>query len=275
MIEKAHPWTHLVMVRGGGDLASGVILRLARAGFKLFFTEIPAPLSVRRTVCFSEAVYEKVWEVEGITAQLVETPKEAEGLWKHGKVPCFIDGEGKTKRFMKPDILIDAIMAKRNLGTSIEDAPLTIALGPGFEAGKDVHAVIETKRGHTLGRVILEGGAIPDTGEPEPVLGYTHERVLRANRDGTWKAIREIGDQVKEGDLVGEVEGMPLFAPISGTIRGLVRSGIRVTKGLKIGDIDPRGIRDYAYTVSDKALAVAGGVLEAIMMWCSNGHCLR
>lgn len=263
------------MVRGGGDLASGVIFRLHRSGFKVFFTELPNPLSVRRKVSFSEAVYDGTAVVEGIEAVLVKDPSQVKRLWEEGKVPCFVDESGSIRGLIRPDVLVDATMAKKNLGTSIYDADLTIALGPGFEAGKDVHLVIETKRGHTLGRVIERGFAIPDTGEPEAVMGYTHERVIRANQDGIWEAEREIGDVVKKDDIVGQIEGVPVLASISGVVRGLVRSGIQVKKGMKIGDIDPRGVVEYAFTISDKALAVGGGVIEAIMRWCSRGHTIN
>lgn len=272
MEEPLHPWCHTVMVKGGGDLASGVIYRLHRSGFKVFFTELPRPLSVRRKVSFSEAVYDGRAQVEGIEAVLVKDPSEVTRLWEDGKVPCFVDESGSIIKMLKPHILVDATMAKKNLGTSIYDAELTIALGPGFEAGKDVHFVIETKRGHTLGRLIERGFAIPDTGEPEAVMGYTHERVVRANRDGIWKARKEIGEIVRQDEILGEIEGVLVLAPIQGVVRGLIRSGIQVKKGMKIGDIDPRGVVDHAFTISDKALAVAGGVLEGIMRWCSKGH---
>ncbi|MFN3534918.1 MAG: selenium-dependent molybdenum cofactor biosynthesis protein YqeB [Desulfatiglandales bacterium] len=273
-MEKGHPWCHTVMVRGGGDMASGVILRLHRAGFKVFFTELRAPLAVRRKVSFSEAVYDGRAEVEGVEAVLLEDPSQVMEMWERKKIPCFVDEKGGIGGVLKPDILIDATMAKKNLGTSINDAQLVIGLGPGFEAGKDVHLVVETKRGHTLGRVIEKGSALPNTGEPEPVLGHTHDRVLRASADGIWRPFKEIGEKVERGELVGEIEGRGVRASISGTLRGLIRAGIRVTHGLKIGDIDPRGQVDYAFTVSDKALAISGGVLEAILMWCSRDHSL-
>lgn len=275
MEELLHPWCHTVMVRGGGDLASGVIFRLHRSGFKVFFTELPNPLSVRRKVSFSEAVYDGTAVVEGIEAVLVKDPSQVKRLWKEGKVPCFVDESGSIRGLIRPHVLVDATMAKKNLGTSIYDADLTIALGPGFEAGKDVHLVIETKRGQTLGRVIERGFAIPDTGEPEAVMGYTHERVIRANRDGIWEATRDIGDVVKKEEIVGQIGGVPVLASISGVIRGLIRPGIQVKKGMKIGDIDPRGVVEYAFTISDKALAVGGGVIEAIMRWCSRGHTIN
>jgi len=254
-----------VCIRGGGDIASGIGWRLHRCGFKVLITEIENPLCVRRKVSFSEAVYEGKCVVEGVEGVLVDSMEEIEGCWREEKVPVIIDPECNIKREIAFDVLVDAIMAKRNLGTNITDAPLVIGIGPGFEAGIDTHFVIETKRGHYLGRCIEKGGAEPDTGIPGPVMGYTTERVVRAPVDGVWKASKSIGDVVKRGELVGNVQGVEVHAEIDGVIRGLIRNGIEVKNCLKIGDIDPRGIRDYCFTISDKALAVSGGVLEAIL----------
>lgn len=255
----------LVLIKGAGDLASGVAHRLYRCGFTPVMTELPRPLVVRRTVAFAEAVYDGKAVVEDVTAVLATSPGDVPGLCAQGVIPVLVDPAGESAQILKPAVLVDAILAKRNSGTSITDAPVVIALGPGFTAGKDAHAVIETKRGHYLGRVILEGPALPDTGEPEPVNGYTHQRVLRSPADGHFQACRKIGDEVVAGEKIGEVGEQPVRAGINGIIRGLIRDGSIVTKGLKMGDIDPRGIPDYCHTISDKARAVAGGVLEAIL----------
>jgi len=255
----------LVLIKGAGDLASGVAHRLYRCGFIPVMTELPRPLVVRRTVAFAEAVYEGKVVVEGVTAVLANNLGDVQRLCGQDVIPVLVDPAGESAQSLKPAVMIDAILAKRNTGTRISDAPVVIALGPGFYAGKDAHAVIETKRGHYLGRVILEGPAIPNTGEPGPVNGYTHERLLKSPADGFFKACRKIGDKVYAGEKVGNVGEQPVRAGINGILRGLIKDGLMVAKGLKIGDIDPRGIPDYCYTISDKARAVAGGVLEAIL----------
>lgn len=254
-----------VLIRGGGDMASGVAWRLYKCGFRVFMTEIPKPLAIRRSVCFCEAVYEQTTIVEGVEARLVDHPGQAQGLWEKGVIPLMVDPDCNSKEALKPHVLVDAIMAKKNLGTSISDAPLVIALGPGFEAGKDAHYVVETKRGHYLGRLIENGPAAPDTGIPGQIMGYGSERVLRAPAQGKLEAIKDIGDQVAKGEPVCLVGGHEVLATIDGVIRGLIRPGLRVTEGLKIGDIDPRGIREHCFTISEKALAIAGSVLEGIL----------
>ncbi len=254
-----------VLIRGAGELASAVAHRLYLCHFKVAMTEIPRPLAVRRKVCFSEAVYEGHQEVEGVKALLVKEPAQVEEMWQRGIIPILVDPELRSLSFIKPRVLVDAIMAKRNLGTSKDMAELVIGLGPGFEASKDVHVVIETNRGHNLGRVIVEGTAEPDTGIPGDIGGYREERVLRAPRDGLFEPLKEIGDMVEEGEPVAYVGGEPVRSRIKGVIRGLLREGMFVQKGMKLGDVDPRGIRDYCFTISDKARAVAGGVLEAIL----------
>jgi xanthine dehydrogenase accessory factor len=176
-----------------------------------------------------------------------------------------VDPECESRNPVRPHVIVDAILAKRNLGTAIDHAPLVIALGPGFEAGTDARFVVETNRGHSLGRLLTEGAAQPNTGVPGPVLGVSVDRVLRAPADGPWEAARNIGDAVAAGDVIGEVSGTPVKALIGGVLRGLIRPDIPVTKGLKIGDIDPRGERAYCHTISEKALAIAGGVLEGIL----------
>lgn len=255
----------LVLIKGAGDLASGVAHRLYRCGFVPVMTELPGPLVVRRTVAFAEAVYSGRATVEGVPAALAGGVDDVQKLRRQAVIPLVVDPAGESVRCLKPAVLVDATMAKRNTGTGISDAPVVIALGPGFEAAKDAHAVIETKRGHYLGRVILAGAALPDTGEPEPVMGYTRQRLLRAPADGVFSSCRNIGDGVAAGDLAGLVGVHPVRTQISGILRGLLRDGCWVKQGLKIGDVDPRGIPDYCYTISDKARAVAGGVLEAML----------
>ena len=254
-----------VLVRGGGDLASGVAWRLHQSGFRVVITEIPEPLSVRRKVAFSEAVYEGRCAVEGVQAVLVKGPEEVARVWNQGFIPVLVDPEAACRHSIKPEVIVDAILAKKNLGTSAKDAPLVLALGPGFEAGKDAHFVVETQRGHNLGRLLASGSAAPNTGVPGAVQGITSDRVLRAPASGPWRNAVDIGEMVKKGDVVGTVQGEALYAAIDGVLRGLIRPGITVSKDLKIGDIDPRGKRDFCFTISEKALAIAGGVLEGIL----------
>lgn len=254
-----------VLIRGAGELASAVAHRLHLCHFKVVMTEISRPLAIRRKVCFSEAVYRGIQEVEGVKAVLVKDPSQVEEAWQMGVIPVLVDPELRFLELIRPKILVDAIMAKRNLGTRMDMAELVIGLGPGFEAQKDVHVVIETNRGHNLGRVIYRGTAEPNTGIPGDIGGYREERVLRAPRDGLFEPLREIGDVVDTGELIAYVGGEPIRSKIKGAIRGLLREGIPVQKGMKVGDIDPRGVRDHCFTISDKARAVAGGVLEAIL----------
>jgi xanthine dehydrogenase accessory factor len=259
-----------VGIKGGGDIASGVAWRLHACGFSVFITEIAQPLAVRRKVSFCEAVYEgRAW-VEGVEAVLVQSPKDLSGLWAQRKIPVLVDPKCSAGESVKADAIVDAIMAKRNLGTTLKDAPLIIALGPGFEAGREAHFVVETQRGHNLGRLLAFGSAAPDTGVPGQVLGIASDRVLRAPVGGTWHTKKDIGNVVTEGEEVGLVEGVPARALINGVLRGLIRSGIHVTKGLKIGDIDPRGERAYCFSISEKALAIGGGVLEGLLRFYGN-----
>ena len=254
----------LVLIKGAGDLASGVAHRLHRCGFGPVLTELPRPLVVRRTVAFASAVDEGEITVEGVRAGRADGPEEALWLRAAGIIPVVVDPAGEMAQALRPTVLVDAIMAKRNTGIRITDAPVVIALGPGFYAGRDAHAVVETKRGHYLGRVIWEGTALPNTGEPGPVDGYTFQRVLRAPAAGIFTGCRKIGEMVAAGETVGLVGEQPVRAEISGVLRGLIADGRLVEKGLKIGDIDPRGEADYCFTISEKARAVAGGVLEAM-----------
>ncbi|HHW41654.1 MAG TPA: EF2563 family selenium-dependent molybdenum hydroxylase system protein [Syntrophomonadaceae bacterium] len=256
----------LVLIKGAGDLATGIAHRLHRCGFRVVMTEIEQPTVIRRTVSFAEAVYVGFNTVEGVTAQFVSDALEAADVLKQGEIPVMTDPDAKIALQLKPGVVVDAIMAKKNTGTRISDAPLVIGLGPGFTAGIDVHAVIETKRGHNLGRVILEGCAEPNTGVPGDIDGYTSERLIKAPADGIFIPRFDIGSLVKAGEVVGFVDDHPVEAAITGVLRGLIRGGIRVTRGQKIGDIDPRSRVEYCFTISDKARAVAGGVLEAILL---------
>jgi xanthine dehydrogenase accessory factor len=254
-----------VLVKGGGDLASGVTWRLHQCGFRVYLTEIDQPMAVRRKVSFCEAVYEGEAEVEGVRALLIRDPADVFRAWEQGRIPVLVDPKGESKSVTKPDVIVDAILAKRNLGTSITDARLVIALGPGFDAGKDAHYVVETNRGHNLGRLLSSGSAEPDTGVPGSVKGIAADRVLRSPTAGLWKSGLDIGEMVEKGETVGAVADIPVTAKIGGILRGLIRPGIHVAADLKIGDIDPRGIRASCFSISDKALAIAGGVLEGIL----------
>jgi len=258
----------VILIRGAGEMASGVAHRLFQSHFKICMMEIPHPLAVRREVSFCEAIYEAEKEVEGVRAKLLSKPEGIASVWKESKIPLLIDPEGeKMRNFLKPDVLIDAILAKKNLGTQISDAPLVIGLGPGFTAGKEVHVVVETNRGSNLGRVILNGTAEPDTGIPGEVGGYTIERVLRTMKKGIFHPHKSIGDRVNKGSVVAVVDDFPVIAKVSGVVRGLLREGAEVKKGMKVGDVDPRGKRDLCFYISEKARAIGGGVLEAILYW--------
>jgi len=247
-------------------LASGVAARLHRCGFAVVMTELPEPLMVRRTVCFGEAVYEDETTVEDIVARRVLDVAAARAALAARVIPVLIDPEACCRGELAPDVLVDGIMAKRNTGTSRADAPRVIGLGPGFTAGADCHAVVETHRGHWLGRVYWQGSALPDTGTPGEIGGtVVAGRVLRAPTDGILEAHAVIGDQVTTGQVIATMAGIELRAGCDGVLRGLIRSGTHVTAGVKVGDIDPRAERAYCFTISDKSLAVGGGVLEAIL----------
>ncbi|CEP67520.1 Selenium-dependent molybdenum hydroxylase system protein, YqeB family [Moorella glycerini] len=261
---------NLVVIKGAGDLASGVAHRLHQAGFPVIMTEIARPTVIRRAVAFAEAVYTGAITVEGVTARLVAGPEEALTKALQGEIAVLVDPPAGVITALQPQIVVDAILAKTNLGTSIDLAPIVIALGPGFTAGRDAHAVVETRRGHYLGRVIWQGAALANTGIPGEVMGYTEERVLRAPANGIFKGCKAIGDPVTAGETVAMVDGVPIPARISGVLRGILHDELEVTRGMKVGDIDPRGERDYCFTISDKARAIAGGVLEAILHLTSS-----
>lgn len=254
----------LVLVKGGGDLASGIAHRLFRAGYGVIITELDKPTVIRRTVSFAAALYEGSTTVEGITAEkarIEEIPiKMAAGI-----IPVLIDPDCSCLPRIQPAAVIDAILAKQNTGTSIHDAQAVIAAGPGFVAGRDVHAVVETMRGHNLGRVITSGAAEPNTGVPGDIGGYTIERLLRAPVAGVFQSVSSIGASVAAGETVAFVGGVPVIAAIGGVLRGLLYDGLAVHQGMKIGDIDPRCRPEHCYTISDKARAIGGGVLEALL----------
>lgn len=257
----------LVVLKGGGDIASGIAHRLYRAGFKLVILETNRPTVIRREVAFAEAIFEEEKVVEGVKARKAGDVDSALKILRYGEIPVLVDPRGLSISLLKPNVVVDAILAKKNLGTKIEDAPVVIGVGPGFTVGRDVHMVVETMRGHNLGKVIEEGSAIPNTGIPGNIAGYSEERVLRAPAEGLFLVRKKIGDLVDQGEVVAEVEGVALKATITGALRGLLREGLDVKKGMKVGDIDPRGIREYCFTISDKSRAVAGGVLEAVLYY--------
>lgn len=260
----------LIIVRGGGDLATGTIYKLYKCGFSVLILEVEKPSAIRRNVAFSEAIYEGTQIVEGVTCYYALSCEEAYTLLQEGKLVILVDPKGDVIEKLKPLVVVDGILAKKNLGTNKNMAPITIGLGPGFEAGVDVDAVIETKRGHNLGRVIWKGSAIPNTGIPGIIGGYGKERVIHSPAEGLLRNVCKITDTVHKGQKIAEIETenevLPVVATIDGLLRGLIRDGYPVTKGFKIADIDPR-IEEYqnCFTISDKARCIAGGVLEAIL----------
>lgn len=255
-----------IIIKGAGEQATGIACRLYRANFRrILMLETPAPLAVRRQVSFCEAIHEKSMTVEGIEAVRVTDETERNSAWSAGKIAVRVDPWGESVARCKPDVFIDATLAKRNLGTSITDAPLVVALGPGFLAGQDCHVVIETNRGHDLGRLITAGMAAPNTSIPGDIAGYTRERVLRSPAEGVFNTQRQIGDMICKGEVVGRVAKVDVVAQLDGVLRGLIRPGSTVKAGLKIGDVDPRGEVGLCCTISEKARALGGAVLEAIL----------
>ncbi len=255
----------MILIRGAGDIASGIALRLYRAGLTLAMTDLNKPTSIRRTVCFSEAILHSQCNVEDVTAEKAVTPEDAKNIWRRGHIPVFADDEGMVRSLLQPDAVVDARLAKVNLDTSITDAPIVVAVGPGFTAGKDCHAVVETQRGHYLGRAIYEGSAAPNTGVPGNIGGYTVERIVRAPKAGVFHPVHYIGDQVESNEIVAYVDEEPVLCLIGGTLRGILPEGIDVYAGMKSGDVDPRCKPDHCLCASDKALAVGGGALEALL----------
>lgn len=254
-----------VLIKGAGDLASGIALRLHRSGYPVVMTETAVPTTVRRTVAFSPAIYLGTCRVEDVEGVFCRTLAEAEAAVAAGKIAVMVDETARIRDTWKPEVLVDAILAKRNLGTSISDAPTVIGVGPGFTAGVDCHCVVETKRGHYLGRCIWDGSAIANTGVPGMIGGYAMERLIKATGEGIFRGSVAIGDVVKAGDLVGYAGETPVYALIDGVVRGLLQDGVPVTVGMKAGDIDPRCEVSHCYTVSDKASSIGGGVLEGIL----------
>jgi xanthine dehydrogenase accessory factor len=254
----------LCVIRGGGDLATGVAWRLTRAGVGVVVTELPEPLTVRRTVALSSAVRDGEIDVEGMVGRSADSPDEAVEIARSGDVAVLVSPALPT---VGAGVVVDARLAKRNIDTTIDDAPLVVALGPGFQAGVDCDAVVETQRGHHLGRVLWTGSAVPNTGTPGVVAGRGAERVLRAPSSGPVRWASEIGDTVVDGDVVGYVGGAPVHAPFDGLVRGLIRDGTTVPANLKIGDVDPRTDTEMCREISDKALAIGGGVVEAVLSW--------
>ena len=254
----------LVLIRGAGDIATGIALRLFRAGLQVVMTDLPMPTAIRRTVAFSQAIVLGRTTVEDVTAQFA-LPEQVSEILARGEITVLADPACRCRELLKPDVLVDAILAKRNLGTAITDAPVVIAVGPGFTAGQDCHAVVETMRGHDLGRVIWNGPALPNTNIPGLIGGYAGERVLRAPKDGVFRQVLDIGAQVKAGDIAGYVEDAPMVCTIDGVLRGILPTGVQVHQGMKSGDVDPRCELRHCFFASDQALAVGGGVLEAIL----------
>jgi len=254
------------LITGGGEVARAVAHKLYRSHFKVCLTEVSRPMAVSCGVAFCEAVYDGEKEVEGVVARQVSSEEEITATWREGKLPVLVDPQAKIINWLHPDIIVDAIMAKRNLNTRIDDAPMVIALGPGFYAGKDAHAVIETNNSENLGRVILNGEAESHTGIPLEVAGLTRERVMFSPRAGTLRSSKKIGDIVNAGDIVGWVDSEPVVAKIGGVLRALLRDGLEVKKQTKLGEVDPRGEIELCYTIRPRMRAIAGGVLEAILM---------
>lgn len=255
----------LIYIRGAGDIASGIAIRLHRSGLRVVMTDVARPTAIRRTVSFSGAIVGGSQTVEDVTARLAASPEEALELTRRGEIAVLVDEDCAFLPALRPDAVVDAILAKRNLGTTRDMAPAVVGVGPGFTAGEDCHAVVETMRGHTLGRVYYRGSALPNTAVPGLIGGYAGERVLRAPAQGVFRQCLEIGALVQAGDIAGLVGEEPMRCTISGVLRGILADGTPVFKGMKAGDVDPRGEVENCWSVSDKALAVGGGVLEAVL----------
>jgi xanthine dehydrogenase accessory factor len=254
-----------VLIRGAGEVASAVAHRLANAGFKVCLTEVAEPIAVSRGAAFCEAIYDGRQEVDGVVARSISSADEIAAAWQAGELPVIIDPQAEARHSLQPDVLVDAIMAKKNLGTKITDAPLVIGLGPGFCAGEDCHMVIETKDCEYTGRVIHSGMPEPDSPHPLNVGGLTRERVLRSQNAGLFKDVRHLGDIVEAGETVAMVGDQPVKAQIAGAVRGLIRDGIFVEENTKLGEVDPRPESELAYAIRPRTRGIAGGVLEAIL----------
>ena len=255
-----------VVIRGGGDLATGVAEVLYQSGFKILILDIEKPSSIRRSVCFSEAIYDGIIQVENIICKKVENENDIEKCWNEKIIPIMVDEKGEIIKKIKPNVVVDSIIAKKNLGTTKEMAPITIALGDGFEAGKDVDIVVETMRGHNLGRVITSGRAMKNTGIPGEIKGVSKDRVIYSLANGRFSSVKKIGDTVQKDEIIGYVGNVEIRGKISGVLRGIIRDGYEVTENMKIGDIDPRiEEKNNCFTISDKARSLGGAVLRAIM----------
>ena len=260
----------LITVRGGGDLATGSVYKLKKSGFPVLILEVETPSAIRRNVAFCEAVYQGIQTVEDMTCYLAESIEQVQQFLREGKLTVLVDPTGASIPKLKPMAVVDAILAKKNLGTNKEMAPITVALGPGFTAGEDVDAVVETKRGHHLGRVLWEGSAAPNTGVPGIIGGFGKERVIHCPAKGIVRNVKKITDTVSKGEVIAVVETedgiVPVEATLDGILRGLIRDGYPVKPGFKMADIDPRlDELENCFTISDKARCIAGGVLEAIL----------
>lgn len=270
------PVSPFILVKGAGEMGSAIAWRLYMANMRhICMLDLDDPLCVRRQVSFCTALESGAVAVEGVRAVAARDWNEIEAAWKTQTIAVLRITDWGRIDGLAPDVVVDAILAKRNLGTSKDEAPLVIALGPGFTAGADCHLVIETNRGHDLGRIIVCGSAEPNTGIPGDIAGHTDERVLRAPAGGTFQSRHAIGDLVRKNDIVGQVAGQPVIARLDGMLRGLIRSGTAVTTGLKLGDIDPRAKRGHCHTISDKARAIAGAVLEGVMRYCNQSSPAR
>lgn len=256
----------IVCFKGAGDLGSGAAWRLYKSNIKkIVMLDLYQPLTVRRRVAFSEAIRTGESEVEGVWGVRAHDIQGVEMAWEEGKIPIMADPDWLIIRKKRLDVIVDSTLAKKNLGTKKSDGNLVIGIGPGFNAGEDVHIVVETNRGHDLGRIITSGMAENDTGVPGSVSGYSHERVFHAPQEGVFVGQREIGDIVNEGDILGRVDDVEIRAEVSGVVRGLLATGTVATKGMKIGDVDPRGEKRYCTTISDKSRSIGGGILEAVL----------
>lgn len=257
---------NLVIVRGGGDVATGTIQKLNRVGFDVLVLEIEKPTCIRRNVAVAQAIFDGEIQIEDIRAIRCENIDQIQRAFDDNLIAVAVDPEGKLIEKLKPICLIDGILAKKNLGTDRKMAPITIGFGPGFEAGSDVDLVIETNRGHDLGRLIFEGPAAVNTGNPGNINGFTTERILRAPASGKVHIIKDLGSVVKKGDVVAEVAGKEVLAGLDGMVRGMINEGLEVYSGMKIGDVDPRVIPRNAKTISDKARLIGGGALEGLLI---------
>jgi len=256
----------IILIKGAGEVASGVAYTLFCSHFRVCLTEIPYPQAVSRGVSFCEAVYEREKEIEGVAAKLITLPEQVFEVWAESKIPLIVDPQASIKDFLHPDVLIDAIMAKRNLGTKITDAPLVIGLGPGFQAGRDVHVVVETNHSDNLGKVIIQGRAEKDTGIPIDIGGFTLKRVFHAPVDGHFHPLKGIGEPVFAGETVAVIEQQPIKAEIDGMLRAMLREGVKVKRGTKLGEIDPiNKERENCFMIRSKIQKIAAGVLKAIL----------